>query len=652
MYMTEMKTAARRGAQMGAAAAVVMGVALSGPQAVSYATTDGTDSAAAGPAAPSATSTAARRQPTRPNGAPKSAAAAHSSAANTSAPKALAAGVPAPPPPASASPVVLMPSVLAAAPSPVDSPSGSGHTSTALPVAATTSPVAPVVTAAAAGSLSAATSIPMAPQASPAATLLGLSTGPLGEVLQAAAVQVLGESQSRRVATASATLRTAKTVSAAAALPITVGTANSFTTLYGTTAAGSVTLNGHTWVADPTTHLYTTTTDLAQEWRTYYGQMKAGQGSSLNNVQRLEGNAEAVFENTGLKSLSAQQLSTDRQDVQRSFDAMYAAMVGAGVNLNGSLTQQQYLSVENVLQGNPTLLELGVQGHGLNNSGIARYNGYTKDFQNGVDGQTLYVGGGLNNGQRVLNRFFDDNILTHMPFPTAVNNGVLWQLNQNGNRENTVADAVTALNSGMSTTYTSKDFLQPPQLVNKTTRQVFTNGQVFSFALAPNTFVDLQGQALTYVATLANGAALPTWVSFDTQTAQFSGTPPAGTTSSVVFVTATNSSGLHTTEAFQVQFKEPAPVLVNRTPTQKVTASAFSFAVAPNTFADPLGQTLTYTATLQGGAALPGWLVFNAQTGQFSGTAPAGTKSVGIAVTATNSSGVKTSEVFAVQFTR
>ena len=35
------------------------------------------------------------------------------------------------------------------------------------------------------------------------------------------------------------------------------------------TAAGSVTVNGHTWVADPKTHLYTTTADLAQEWQTY-----------------------------------------------------------------------------------------------------------------------------------------------------------------------------------------------------------------------------------------------------------------------------------------------------------------------------------------------------------------------------------------------
>ena len=57
-----------------------------------------------------------------------------------------------------------------------------------------------------------------------------------------------------------------------------------------------------------------------------------------------------------------------------------------------------------------------------------------------------------------------------------------------------------------------------------------------------------------------------------------------------------------------------------------------------------------HTATLPGGAALPSWLTFNAATGQISGKAPVGTKSVKIVLTATNSSGVKTAESFAIVF--
>jgi hypothetical protein len=355
------------------------------------------------------------------------------------------------------------------------------------------------------------------------------------------------------VAAAAATPAPAATTTTVV-LPITLGSAGSFTTILGTTAAGSVTTNGHTWVADPTTHLYTTTADLAAEWKADYATMKAGSGASLNDIQRLEGNAEAVFENTGLKNLTAGQLLTDRQDVQRQFDAMYAAMVGAGVDLTGPLTQPQYLATANILQGNATLEELGMQGHGLNNSGITRYAGYTTDFQNTVDGQTLYIGGGLNNGRKAITDFFDDNVLSHLPFPTAIINGVLYQLNQNGARENTVPDALAALNTGMSRTYLSSDFLQPPQLAAKTTQQVFTNGQALTFTLPANTFIDPLGESMTYTATLPGGAALPSWLAFDAATGQISGEAPVGTKSVKIVLTATNSSGVKTAESFAIAF--------------------------------------------------------------------------------------------------
>ena len=337
-------------------------------------------------------------------------------------------------------------------------------------------------------------------------------------------------------------------------LPITVSPTNSFRTIYGTTAAGSVTVNGHTWVADPKTHLYTTTADLAEEWQTYYSEMKAGRGAELNDVQRLAGNAQAVFENTDLKFQPEAQLSVDRQDVQKVLDAVYAATIGAGVDPSSTLTEDQYLAIGAVLQNNPTLRELAVQGHGLNNAWIPRYAGFTRHFQNNVDGQTRYVGPGFNSGQRALADFFDDNIITHLPFPTVVHNGVLWQLNQNGNREATVADSVAALNESLTTTYTSDDFRQPPALVNKTPNQALEAGQPFNFALPDDTFVDPQGEAITYTATRIFGIPLPKWLSFDAETRQFSGTAP-GWRIALVFVKATNSSGISRTEAFFVHTK-------------------------------------------------------------------------------------------------
>ena len=128
-------------------------------------------------------------------------------------------------------------------------------------------------------------------------------------------------------------------------------------------------------------------------------------------------------------------------------------------NINGPFTSQTYLQLEQTIQSDPTLEELGIQGHGLNNPPAARYFGYTNDFQNNVDTTTKYIGGGLNNNQNALTDFFDDNIISHAPFPVVWKNGKLIQLNQNGAAENTLTQAVTALNNTMFfRVYTSTDF--------------------------------------------------------------------------------------------------------------------------------------------------------------------------------------------------
>jgi hypothetical protein len=49
-------------------------------------------------------------------------------------------------------------------------------------------------------------------------------------------------------------------------------------------------------------------------------------------------------------------------------------------------------------------------------------------------------------------------------------------------------------------------------------------GSLFTFTFAPNTFTDVdQGDVLSYSATLADGSALPTWLSFNAATRTFTG---------------------------------------------------------------------------------------------------------------------------------
>ena len=52
-----------------------------------------------------------------------------------------------------------------------------------------------------------------------------------------------------------------------------------------------------------------------------------------------------------------------------------------------------------------------------------------------------------------------DVIFTHAPFPTVMHNGVLVQLNQNGNREDTLDQVVPVANNVMFTlALTASDF--------------------------------------------------------------------------------------------------------------------------------------------------------------------------------------------------
>jgi len=177
----------------------------------------------------------------------------------------------------------------------------------------------------------------------------------------------------------------------------------------------------------------------------------------------MEGNAEAVFEATGLSKLSAAQQQVDREDVQRELDAIWAAMQidqsTLGISDTAAFTAQSYLDLEHTLQSNAALEELAIQGHGLNSPPSARYNGYTNDMQNNVDQTTRYIGGGVDNYEKAVAGLMDDTIMTHVPFPVVYINGQPVQLNQNGAQESSLATAVAGINQTMFyRTYLPSDF--------------------------------------------------------------------------------------------------------------------------------------------------------------------------------------------------
>jgi len=103
-------------------------------------------------------------------------------------------------------------------------------------------------------------------------------------------------------------------------------------------------------------------------------------------------------------------------------------------------------------------------------------------------------------------------------------------------------------------------------------------------------------------------------------------------------------------EIWSVGGNQP-PVVSNAIANQTATAgTAFNFSFPANTFSDPNpGTTLTYTATLSGGGALPGWLSFSAGTRTFSGTPGSGdVGTLNIRVTASDGAGGSVNDEFAL----
>jgi Ca2+-binding RTX toxin-like protein len=217
---------------------------------------------------------------------------------------------------------------------------------------------------------------------------------------------------------------------------------------------------------------------------------------------------------------------------------------------------------------------------------------------------------------------------------------------------------VTATDSGNLSV--SDDFTLTVQNVNDAPTvavpladQQATEDAAFSLVVPAGTFADVDaGDVLTYSATLAGGASLPSWLSFDAATRTFSGTPLNSDVGNLTIeVNATDLGGLSATDTFAlaIQNVNDAPTVANPIVDQAAsTGTAFTFTVPADTFADiDPGDSLNYGATLANGSALPTWLSFNPDTRAFSGTPADGDAGIlNLKVTATDAGNLSRSDLF------
>ncbi|MEJ6021971.1 putative Ig domain-containing protein [Ramlibacter sp. PS4R-6] len=184
--------------------------------------------------------------------------------------------------------------------------------------------------------------------------------------------------------------------------------------------------------------------------------------------------------------------------------------------------------------------------------------------------------------------------------------------------------------------------------------QSATEDSTWSFAVPTGTFNDVDASdVLTYGASLADGSALPSWISFDSTSRTFSGTPGAGDIGSLsIKVTATDAAGAAVSTAFtlSVNHVNHAPVVTQPIGAQMATEdSAWSLVVPASTFSDADGETLVFGALLADGTALPSWLTFDAAARTFSGTPVNGNVgALNVRLTGTDAAGASASTTFAL----
>ncbi len=171
-----------------------------------------------------------------------------------------------------------------------------------------------------------------------------------------------------------------------------------------------------------------------------------------------------------------------------------------------------------------------------------------------------------------------------------------------------------------------------------------TRGDKLYYQMPSNTFSDIDtNDALTYVASLANGDPLPDWIKFDADTRIFTGTATRASIGTTNFmVTAIDSSGAKASETANLTIlvaPNKSPTLNYPIPDQILQAGEVIDLTMPSwIFTDhDLDDYLSYQATLANGDPLPSWIHFDPRTRNFNGNAiSAGTTSFKITATDTH----------------
>jgi Ca2+-binding RTX toxin-like protein len=205
---------------------------------------------------------------------------------------------------------------------------------------------------------------------------------------------------------------------------------------------------------------------------------------------------------------------------------------------------------------------------------------------------------------------------------------------------------------------TSVAFTDAPRdvsLVQPIADSFVREGGEWTYTVPADAFFETdRGDMLAWSATLSDGGPLPAWLTFDARTRTFAGTPAAGSVGDVsVRVMAANGSGASAADVFtlSVVAANSAPFVAQALSDQNASEDvAWSCVVPATAFADAdANDSLTYSASLANGAALPSWITFDRTTRTFSGTpGPGDVGDLSLKVIATDTGGLSASQAFSL----
>ena len=203
--------------------------------------------------------------------------------------------------------------------------------------------------------------------------------------------------------------------------------------------------------------------------------------------------------------------------------------------------------------------------------------------------------------------------------------------------------------SGSSTdqsfTITVANTNDAPTVANAIADQSTAEDASFSYQVPSNAFADVDsGTTLTYTATLSNGSSLPSWLSFNTSTRTFSGTPTNAEVGTVaVKVTASDgSASVSDTFNITVTNVNDAPVITSTPTTALSFLDKYEYTMAASDVDS--GSSITLAAT-----TLPSWLSFNTSNGTLSGNPTSShLGNHNVVLTAIDNTGLVTTQSFTI----